>query len=201
MSRTKRPWGVVAGPIIFFAGIAFFWGGKAAVDVRDRVEDWSHQLRHSHEPVVMDMPSVPLIPPLYVDGERVGRIETVVVGRDRPGAIDSVRVVASVSAEHIRQLVDCALRLRLSSIDGRGYTQALNCADETAGLEPFGSLVVEGSNLVVPIVVSAEDLPCGGDVMHTDSCGGMSRDLQRELRRIQQDLRREAQKIRVTVGR
>ena len=54
MSRSRRPWGVVAGPIIFFGGLAVFLGVEKASGVRDMVEDWGHKLEHSAEPVVME---------------------------------------------------------------------------------------------------------------------------------------------------
>ena len=191
MARTKRPWGVWAGPIIFVVGISGFWGVKTALGMKDRVEDWGYQLEHSSEPVAMEMPRVPLIPPLYVNSERVGRIEVVVVDRDRPRAIDSVRVIASVDKEHLHRLEDCSLRLRVSSWDPESLKRALRCTRDTAGLLSFGSLEIAGADMT--------DLPCDQAEVHVGACGEMTHELNQELHDLRKELQREMRRVRVDV--
>ena len=85
MSRSKRPWGVVAGPIIFFVGLTIFMGVRTAQGVKEAVADWSHELEHSAEPVVMELP---IYVPLVVGGDWVGKLETIVKvdsTAERPG--------------------------------------------------------------------------------------------------------------------
>ncbi len=88
MSRRKRPWGVIAGPIIFFGGLVVFLGVQKAEGIKDMVQDWGYQLEHSSQPVVMELP---VYVPLFVGGDWLGQLETVVVHRDRPGGVDSLR--------------------------------------------------------------------------------------------------------------
>ena len=65
MSRQRRPWGVIAGPIIFFGGLAVFLGVQKAQGIKDQVENWGYQLEHSAQPVVMELP---VYVPLLVSG-------------------------------------------------------------------------------------------------------------------------------------
>ena len=69
MSRRKRPWGVIAGPIIFFGGLVVFLGVQKAEGIKDMVQDWGYQLEHSSQPVVMELP---VYLPLFVGGDHLG---------------------------------------------------------------------------------------------------------------------------------
>ncbi len=199
MARTKRPWGVWAGPVIFVVGLAGFWGVKTAMGMKDRVEDWGYQLEHSSEAVAMEMPRVPLIPPLYVNSERIGRIEVVVIDRDRPRAVDSGRVIATVDKEHLHHLENCSLRLRVSSWDPEGLKRALRCTRDTEGLLSFGSLEISGMDMTVPILVRRGDLPCDQSDVHVGACGEMTHELNQELHQLRGELQRELRRFRVEV--
>lgn len=199
MPRAKRPWGVYAGPIILIVGLAGFWGVKSGLGMRDMVEGWADRLAHSPEPVTMEMPNVPVIPPLFVNGDRIGRIETVVVERTRPGAVDSIRVVASVAKEHVERLERCALRIRMPDLDLGSYTRALHCTHSTEGLEPFGRLSIEGSDVRVPIYVRAGDLPCTLAELHDGPCGQLTDDLREDLADLAEELREEATRLQEEV--
>jgi hypothetical protein len=199
MARTKRPWGVYAGPIIFAAGLAGFWGVQSAMGMRDRVESWGHEFEHSAHPVVMAMPDVPLIPPLFINNERIGRIETVVIQRDRPAAIDSIRIVASVDRGFIPRLEGCAIRLRVASLDPESLKRALRCTRDTSNLMPFGHLEIQGSNFTVPIMVRSTDLPCNQPDFHLEACERGSTDIEHDLDELRMELQRELQNVRVEV--
>ena len=149
MARAKRPWGVIAGPVILVIGLAAFWGTKSAMAMKEQVIDWSYQLEHSSEPVTMQMPDLPLLPPLMINNDRMGRIDLIVVQRDRPGAVDSITILADVPDRYRNRLEDCQLRLRVVSFDLRGYGRALRCTSNTDGLISFGHLNVVGSDLAV----------------------------------------------------
>ncbi len=197
MSRTKRPWGVVAAPFILVFGLAGFWGVQAALGMKETVEDWAYQLEHSSEPVAMVMPNLPLFPPLYVNNQRIGRIEEIVVDRTQPRGIDSLQVVATVGDEYVGRLRDCTLRLRIASADPGSLKRALRCTRDTEGLVSFGHLQVAGSDLSVPILVRVGDLPCSSDEVQMGPCGIMTEQLRVELHQLRNELRREARQIRV----
>lgn len=200
MRREKRPWGIIAGPVVLVLGLGVFWGAKSAVAVKNQVQDWGYQFEHSSEPVHMDMPDIPLIPPLYVNGDRIGRIEAIVVQRTRPSSIDSLTIIASVDGQHRSELEDCSLRLRIRTLDDRGLTRALRCTRDTDNLLPFGHLDVEGVGHAVPILVRAGDLPCDERDVHVGPCDRVSEDMQAELRQLEQELADQSQEFQIQLN-
>ena len=194
MSRRKRPWGVIAGPIIFFGGLAVFSGVQKAEGIKDLVQDWGYQLEHSSQPVVMELP---IYVPLFVGGGWLGRLETVVVHRDRPGGLDSLLLVAEISDERdLASLEGCALRLQIRNGNVAEFKRALRCVADTAGLIPFGKLNVPDANLNVPVLVRFDDLPCNESRVHLGPCEAFHRDLQIEMRDLAEDLRDSAREFR-----
>ncbi len=194
MSTRKRPWGVVAGPIIFFGGLAIFLGVEKAEGIKDQVENWGHQLEHSAQPVVMDLP---VYVPLFVGGDWLGQLETVVVQRDRPGGVDSLRLVARISDdEDLKRLDGCALRLQISTGSLDALTHALRCVRQTKGLIPFGNLSVENTNVHVPVLVLLDDLPCNDRRIHLGPCQQFHSNLQVEMRDLAEELQGTARELR-----
>ncbi len=199
MSTRKRPWGVIAGPIIFFGGLAIFLGVQKAEGIRAQVEDWSYQLEHSAQPVVMDLP---VYVPLLVDGNWLGQLETIVVQRDRPRGIDSLRLVARISdADDLKRLNGCALRLQISTGSLEALTQALRCVPDTKGLISFGYLNVENTNVRVPVLVRLDDLPCNDRRIHLGPCQRFHRNLQEEMRDLAEELQGSARELRAEARR
>lgn len=199
MSTRKRPWGVIAGPIIFFGGLAIFLGVQKAEGIRDQVEDWSYQLEHSAQPVVMDLP---VYVPLLVDGNWLGQLETIVVQRDRPRGIDSLRLVARISDdEDLKRLDGCALRLQISTGSLEALTQALRCVPDTKGLISFGYLNVENTDVRVPVLVRLDDLPCNDRRIHLGPCQRFHRNLQEEMRDLAEELQGSARELRAEARR
>ena len=197
MSTRKRPWGVIAGPILFFGGLAIFLGVEKAEGIKDQVENWGHQLEHSAQPVVMDLP---VYVPLFVGGEWLGQLERVVVQRDRPGGVDSLRLVARISDdEDLKRLDGCALRLQISTGSLDAFTHALRCVSETKGLTSFGYLNVENANVRFPVLVQLDDLPCNDGWIHIGPCQQFQRNLQAEMRDLAVELQAEARRIRNAV--
>jgi len=196
MARARRPWGVVAGPITLGVGMVVFWGSQSALAMKERVIDWSYQLEHSGQPVSMQMPDLPLVPPLFINSDNLGRIDLVVVQRNRPGSVDSLTIVANVPARFHNRLENCDLRLRVTSFDWHGYTHALRCTSGVDGLLAFGHLRVKDSNIEVPIMVRPEDLPCDHNLVHGNTaCGKTTERLRRELRLMQRELAEEARRM------
>lgn len=209
MSKSKRPWGVVAAPIIFFGGLAVFLGVQKAGSIKDLVERWGYELEHSSKPVVMEMP---VYVPLFVGGDWMGRLETVVVDRDRPRAIDGLHLVAEIHDDDLATLKDCALRLQLRDGDLGDFKRALRCTSDTRGLVAFGDLAVPSARLNIPVMVSVDDLPCHDHDIHVGPCDHASSELEfgnelerelqglaEELRRTAREFRSEARRVRSTV--
>jgi hypothetical protein len=164
----------------------------------------------------MEMPVYVL---LFVGGDWLGRLETVVVQRDRPGTVDSVRLVARIDdKQDLASLDGCALRLQVRDDNVAELKRALRCVKDTQGLISFGNLHVQDANFSVPVVVRLEDLPCDEMGMHVGPCeqfqhqlqsqmrglaeelSASARELQREARRIQNQVRVEVrEKIRQRV--
>ena len=72
--------------MVLAIGLAVFWGARSAMAMKDQVMDWSYQLEYSSEPVTMQMPDLPLLPPLIINDDRMGRIDLVVVSAGPPGS-------------------------------------------------------------------------------------------------------------------
>jgi hypothetical protein len=208
MSRRKRPWGVIAGPILFFGGLAVFLGVQKAGSIKDLVEHWGHELEHSSEPVVMDLP---VYVPLFVGGDWLGRLETVVVQRDRPGTVDGVRLIAHIDdKEHLASLENCALRLQVRDDNIGELKRALRCVKDTENLVSFGDLRVRNADMTVPVVVRLEDLPCDEMGRHVGPCQqfqhqlqvqmrGLADELSVSVRELQREARRIQQRVQVEV--
>ncbi len=199
MSTRKRPWGVIAGPIIFFGGLAIFLGVQKAEGIKDQVENWGHQLEHSAQPVVMDLP---VYVPLFVGGDWLGRLETVVVQRDRPGGVDSLRLVARISNyEDLKRLDGCRLRLQISNGNLAEFKRALRCVPETKGLISFGNLNVQNTDVHIPLLVRLDDLPCHDRRIHLGPCQQFQRNLQTEMRDLAAELQGSARELRAEAQR
>lgn len=157
MSGSRRPWGVIAGPIIFLGGLMIFLGVQKVRVVKEIVQDWGHELQHSAAPVVMDLP---VYVPLFVGGDWLGRLETIVVDRTRPGAVDSLQLFANISdKEDLAVLEKCSIRIRPPRGDVSEFKRALRCVKDTEGMLAFGHLDVNEAVLRVPLFVLADDLP------------------------------------------
>lgn len=198
MSRSRRPWGVIAGPIIFFGGLMIFLGVQKAQGVKEIVQDWGHELEHSAAPVVMDLP---VYVPLFVGGDWLGRLETIVVDRTRPGAIDSLQLFANISdMANLAALENCSIRIRPPRGELSEFKSALRCVNDTKGMLAFGHLDVNEADLSIPLFVLADDLPCEKAFL-TGPCSRIHGDMQAELQELAEELRASAEEFRVEAER
>ncbi len=198
MSGSRRPWGVIAGPIIFFGGLMIFLGVEKAQGVKEIVKDWGHELEHSAAPVVMDLP---VYVPLFIGGDWLGRLETIVVDRTRPGAVDSLQLFANVSdKEDLAVLEKCSIRIRPPRGELSEFKRALRCVSDTEGMLAFGHLDVNEAVLSVPLFVLADDLPCEKAFL-TGPCSRIRGEMQVELRELAEELRVSAEEFRVEAER
>lgn len=197
MSKYKRPFGVIAGPFLVLLALGGYWGVRAVGDMKSDVEGWAYQFEHTAEPVLMDMPDIPVFPPLIVNGHWAGRIESVKLMRSEANSLDSLAVLASVNADHLEHLEGCALRLRLRSLDVDGYSRALRCTRNTRSLQPFGHVSIEGSNMTVPIMVRPSDLEHTLSIELGHELEHLQHDLEGERAVIERELRVAAEELRV----
>jgi hypothetical protein len=193
MGARKRPWGVIAGPIIFFVGLGIYWGVQKAEGLKEQVEDWGYRLEHTAEPVAVTLPYMPL----FVDGEWIGGIDTVMVLRAKVGSVDSLRIAVSVDEDEMEALEGCSLRLRVRSAEPPFFQSALACTSDTEGLVPFGHVNVADAQMTMPVMVELDELPCEHRMdIHVGPCDRLDSGFQDELRAVSDELRREARVLR-----
>ena len=155
-------------------------------------------MEHSAAPVVMDLP---VYVPLFVGGDWLGRLETIVVDRTRPGAVDSLRLFATVSdKEDLAVFEKCSIRIRPPRGDVSEFKRALRCVSDTKGMLAFGHLDVNEAVLSVPLFVLADDLPCE-EAFLAGPCSRIHGEMQAELQKLAEELRASAEEFRVEAER
>jgi hypothetical protein len=202
MRPVRRLLVTVGAPLILVVGVASAVGIRKGSELINQVEAWGDSLEHSSGPVELRVGMVPIISNLYVDGDRVGKFNRIVVLRHEPGGVDSLRIVVEVpNSGHLAHLSECNLQADPESLEGdfpEGLKHVLRCVSETDGLIPFGSVVFEGTDRATTLLVEPNLVPCG-----TSSSGGDCMDM-RELRsdmehlreEIRHDIRRNTRKVR-----
>ena len=178
-------------------GLGAVWAYRQGADLVQQIETWGNELEHSSEPVVLQVSGFPIISTMYVDGDRVGKLDRIVVLRQAPGDVDSLRIVVNVEdAAQLKHLSECNLHLDPEAMEGTfpldGWKQLMSCASDTEGLVSFGSVVFEGSGHEVKLMLNEHDLPCG-HMSHAEACDN-KRDLRVEMRRLRDEIRTEVKK-------
>ena len=166
MSRTRRVMISLLAPAVVLIGMGGLWAGRTAVTLKAQIEAWVDSLERSPNPVEMNLSFIPM----YVDGDKVGMLRTVVVQRQQPGAIDSVRLVIEVGDRGLAGLEACQLRFDPDAFDRDGpfgFKQAFTCVDDVEGLVPFGSVRFAGVEHDAVLFLDASDLPCHRGVRST----------------------------------
>jgi hypothetical protein len=209
--RIRRLLVAVGAPLILVVGLGVAWGVRKGSAMIHLIDAWSDSLEHSHGAVTMDVAAIPLISTLHVDGERVGKLSQVVVLREEPGGVDSLRFV--VEAAGADAFDGCQLYLDPSvfeHIDGPG--EALNvlkhvvsCDNDSETRVRFGSVVFAGTDHVEPLFMERRFHPCvTGDGA---ACAEFKDDLRhnlelelRDMRKLRDEIRREVREnVRVRV--
>lgn len=188
MTTTRKLVIWLGAPVVVLTGLLLVWGVRNAAQLKAQIEQWADSLEHSASPVVLHLRFIPL----YVDGHKVGKLQTVVVQRDRPGAVDSVRVVVDpAGASAVERVAGCALRLDPAAFERSGpfgVRQAVRCVSDTTGLVRFGSLVVSGTGREAAIFLAEEDVPCD----HPARAGTIPcTDFRNEIHRFRDEIRDE----------
>ncbi len=195
----------LGAPMVVLVGLVGLWGARNAAAVKRQIVEWADSLEQSANPVAMHLGFIPM----YVDGKKVGTLSTVVVQRDRPGAVDSVRlVVEPLEGQALAGWLEgCRFRLDPQALEQHGpfgLKRAVRCISDTTGLAPFGTVVLAGAGREVGLFMWPEQLPCtrtnAGEAC--TNLGDHVHDLRDRIRdEVRIHLRSNAQTIRSEVRR
>lgn len=183
----------VGAPLILVVGVASAVGIRKGSALIDQIEAWGDSLEHSSNPVELRIGSVPIISNLYVDGKRVGKYDRIVVLRQEPGGIDSLRIVVDVpNSGHLAHLSECSFQADPEALDRafpEGLKHVMRCVFEPEGLVPFGSVVFRGTDRATNLVVEPDLVPCQASDSRTDCLD--RRELRRDMERLREEIRRD----------
>jgi len=169
------------------AGIAGALAARRAVALRNTIELWADSLKHGSGPLAVAVPFVPA----YLDGRKIGSLDSLRLERHEPRAVDSLRLVIDLAAWATEDPEVRACRFQLVTFDPGEFKHALECASDTVGLVPFGRVAfVQGGD--APLFVSAGELGCAPWTDRADS-GCIRERVQEQVRR---DVRRAREEVR-----
>jgi hypothetical protein len=197
MKPMRRLMVSIGAPLILIVGLGVAWGVRKGSAMVHQLEDWGQAWDHSSEPVDMHVADFPIISTMYVDGEKVGRLENIVLLRQAPRELDSVRIVVSVPQESDAfQLNECQLKLDPGALEDtfplEGWKHLMSCVSDTEGLVQFGSVVFSGLDRELNLLLERDDLPC--DHMHdAGRCGDLD-DLRAEMQRLGEEIKRDVRR-------
>jgi hypothetical protein len=196
MSTARRIFVTIGAPLVVVVGLAAAWGYRNGVVVKNQVEVWADALEHSPDPVTMHLAELPVVPrPFFVDGERVGDLDVVVVQREAAGTVDGLLLQVRTRARaDLDALEGCNLHFDPDVIDHEGlsgFTRALACVSDVSELVEFGRVTLEGTGLDLGLYLDKGDLPCDHMGDHgAEAC----REVRREIRRIRAEV---GEKVRI----
>jgi len=193
----------VGAPLILVIGVASAVGIRKGSELINQIEAWGDSLENSDVPVELSVGSVPIISNLYVDGEKVGKYDRIVVLRHERGGVDSLRIVVEVpDAGHLAHLSECGFQADPDALEGdfpEGLKHVMHCVSDSDGLVQFGSVVFEGTDRTTTLFVEPDLVPCGsaGDDTGCLDKVELRQDMERLREEIRRDVRRTTSKIRV----
>ncbi len=196
MKSVRRLFVAVGAPLILVVGVAGAVGIRKGSALINQLEAWGDSLEHSPGPVELRVGTVPIISNLYVDGDRVGKYERIVVLRHEPGGVDSLRVVVEVpNSGHLAYLSECNLQADPEALEGdfpEGLKHVMRCVSEDDGLVPFGTVVFDGTERTTTLLVEPRLVPCGSGGDREDCLDRA--ELRRDMERLREDIRRDVRK-------
>ncbi len=203
MRPVRRMLITVAAPLIVAAGVAVILGVRKGSAMIQQVEAWSDSLAYSHGPVELRVGGVPIFSNMYVDGDKIGKMDRIVVMRDRPGAVDSLQIVVSVeNSEEVAWLSECHIHVDPEQLEENpfdGWKRMMHCVSDSDGLVSFGSVVFDGTNRSAVLLVEPGLIPCESRSGHHDCLD--TREFRRDMVHLRDEIRREfrhgANKVRV----
>jgi hypothetical protein len=143
---------IAAGAVLIFAlGMAVWFGVRRGVGAVHVVMDTSQPI------------SIPIkFATFRLDGVALGKIDHIRLMRSAPKSVVAAEITVRLdSATYADRLRNCVVRL--NSLDNLDEHTTFVCAasgdSSVAGsFEPFGQLIVEGANVVVPLMLPASDV-------------------------------------------
>jgi hypothetical protein len=196
----KRAFIAIVAPLVVLGGLAITRGAGEVRDIKHTIENWSYELEHSSDPVALNVGFLPM----YVDGHNVGKLQTVVVQRAEPGAVDSLLVLVKPGADGLGEHAGCSFRFDPEAFERSGpmgYRNAVHCVTAAeaaeAGLVRFGSVVFENIGHQAALYLDAAHAPCGhmGDA-GADACSDLKTELRAMREELRTNLRRELRSVR-----
>jgi hypothetical protein len=171
-------------PLVLAAGIGAIVLGRRAIQLKHSIQEWGDSLSKGSGPVTIGIPFVPA----YLDGIKIGSLDSVGLERHEPRTVDSLRVVVGLShAPAAAEARSCAFEL--VSFDPGDFRRALTCVRDTAGLVPFGRVVfTQGGE--APLYVARDELACAPWTDRSDATC-VRRRVQVQVRRDMEKMRRE----------
>lgn len=193
MSTFRRILVSIGAPLVVIAGLGILWGARNASALKSQIEAWADSLEHS--PNAVTMKGLSFIP-MYVEGNRVGKLDAVVVQRHEPGTVDSIRITVAGTGADFGRLESCQLHLDPDAFDQKGplgIKHAIQCVDDTSDMVRFGSVAFEDADKEFALFLNNADLPCKH--MSGDSAAECTQ-LREEIHRLRDEIREEV-RIRV----
>lgn len=203
MKPVRRLFISIGAPLILVVGLGAVWAYRQGSNLVRQIETWGHELEHSSEPVVLKVSGFPIISSMYVDGDRIGKLDRIVVLRQEPGAVDSLRIVVSAEdGERLKQVSECHLQLDPEALENTfptdGWKHIMHCVSDTEGLVPFGTVVFEDVGRKVTLLLDRRDLPC--DHMSDSKACDNARDYTVEVQKLRDEIRTEVRRnVRIRV--
>jgi len=189
MSSFRRIMVSVGAPLVVVAGLAVLWGVRNASHLKAQVEAWADSLQHSPNPVTMDLSFLPM----YIEGQKVGKLDAVVIERHEPGTVDSLRIsVATGKHVNPNEFANCVVHLDPDAFDRDGplgLKDALTCVNDTSDMVRFGSVVLEGLDEQLALFLNKADLPCSHMAENTEECVKLQEEVQKLREQVRRDVR------------
>lgn len=201
----KRALIAIVAPLVVVGGIAITKGAGEVRHLKNTIETWSYQFEHSADPVALNVGFLPM----YVDGNTIGKLQTVVIQRAEPGAVDSLLVLVEPGADGLGEYATCSFRFDPDAFERSGpmgYRDAVHCVSaeqvEADGLVRFGSVVFENIGHQASLYLDAADVPCGAG--SAEACADFRAEIRVMRDELRENLRRElrnhrGQRIEVSV--
>lgn len=128
----------VGALVVFIAGLATFQIVRGGRRVTEYGRDVIDSIKHGSGPVAVRLPFVPI----FVDGQRLGTLDSVVLLRHERDSIEGLRVVVRPGDGGARErLAGCTIEI--TSLEHFDLGRALSCAGDTMGLAPFGTVIAD----------------------------------------------------------
>jgi hypothetical protein len=197
MSAARRVFLAIGAPVLVVVGLAGIWGARNAAQLKHQIELWGDALEHSPNAVVMDLPAVPI----WVGGERIGRLESITVERHAPATVDSLQVRISLSEnQDVDHWSSCYFRFDPDAFDRKGplgFLQATQCLDSQGDLVRFGTVTFAGADQSAGLYLAADDLPCDHMAEEAEACSELNRDIRKAMTDLKSEIRMHIRNLEI----